>query len=204
MRGNFYLLKGIKFWDWHRTMKTLCDFTIHPVSAPLGEEVTRHDNFKGASCRMFIRFPTLAQPQTVWCDFNPLRDPQMEKTSKFHWNPDGDSLIHHIHMGVLESELNMEHWSVRPEKLDIARATYILFKSVFLTFSCDEAEGIDENLSQTFYWKKGAAIQIVIYPLEDRREMTEEEYLNRSWIGPRESALVFNIHSSRDGKAQSY
>lgn len=178
-------------------MQTLCDFTIHPVSAPLGEEVTKHENFKNAYCKMFILFPSLSAVQTAGVDFNPLRDPEMENQSKFIWNPEKNSLIHHIHMNIPNSEMNMENWDWKgpPATLDIAREVYLLYKKIFVAFVCDEAEGIDAYLNVTFHWKKEASKQIVIYPLEDNREMTKEEWETRSWYGPRESCLVFS-HSS--------
>jgi hypothetical protein len=193
MGARFYLRKGIKFWQWHSQMRSICDFEVKPIGAPLGEEVTKHDDFTEAGFQAFVRFDNTSDRQIAYCTLDSQREQRCSYDDPLKWNPDGDSLIHGIWMGFKEVDLNAGRYSENPKRVNVARESYHLYKKIFLAFNCDEAEGDTNELLTVFRWIKGARTQTVIYPFEDNRETTDEESDQWSWFGSREADKVFGV-----------
>ncbi len=172
-------------------MKSVCDFEMNPVGAPLGEEITKHDNFTEASCKLSVNFPNFPNRQTAVCSFDSQKEQMFSWDEQLKWNPEGDSLIHRFSIGFKETDLNGGCYSEWPKQAHVAREAYHLYKKVFLAFDCDEAEGLTNEMLRVFHWIKGAPTQVVVYPFEDLREATDEESQKWSWFGPKDSNLVF-------------
>lgn len=186
MSAYFYFRKGLRFWDWHRMMGTVCDFEVCPAGAPLGEEVTKTDGFKEAWCNVEVRFAGASEACRAEVTFR--SSPSFDSDSPLNkiWNPEQDSLIHYLRMGFNEFEvipLGDNSWK---EWMPAAKEAYWLYKRMFLVLNCDQAESDD-----AFRWERGAAQQRVIFAYENNRTLTHDEFSSTQWAGLKNTSSAF-------------
>ncbi|MES2595114.1 MAG: hypothetical protein V4662_07260 [Verrucomicrobiota bacterium] len=192
MSALFYFYKGLKFWECYHALKTICEFEVNPVGAPLGEEVTKHEDFKEAGCKVSVEFPELDESVFGCFGFESIStwdyDPELSR----QWNPEGDSLIHRISIGFSDASLTPERIDKWPERMSAALAIYQFYKRVFVTLGCDEAKGMSgKHLYTVFRWNRRVDQQTVIHAYEENRVLTMEEFGQQDWTGTRPIARVF-------------
>ena len=191
MSAKFYFSNGLKFWEWHRLMTSICKFEIRPNGAPLGEEITRNDNFKAAECTALVWLSQLEVPVQVGFSFESMRDDDRPELNQ-KWNPAQDSRIHRVSVRFSEMELVPERgidWSMA---MPIALPAYQFYKKMFVSLCCDEAADFgNSGESIHFHWVRAAQFQTIMFPYEMGKTMTQDEAYDFRWRVLSETKLVF-------------
>ena len=180
---KFYFIKGIRFWNWHDKITRVVNLEIGPVGAPLGEEITKREEFKEVFFKVSLSLEEDGDFLQGSCTLSALRESK--------WNEENDSLIHGFSIFIPELDFNPGIYGRWPQHLALARALYRQTKMIFLSFDCDAAEGETYEYQRAFCFLKGASVQDVIVPFEEVRDTTLEESHKWTWMGQLPTGEVF-------------
>lgn len=192
MTSDFYFSKGLNFWEWHHLMTTVFKFDVKPNGAPLGEEITRNEDFKEASCTIMLQLPQLDLRLNIEFTFDSMRDDDRQPELNLKWNPAQDTRIHRVSVQFPEADLVPGKDIVWSVVMPIAPHMYQFYKKLFLVLSCDEAIGFGNNgESIWFHWVRAAQCQTVMSPYESGNTMTEKDAYDFRWRELMETRFVF-------------
>lgn len=181
MSIRFYYRQGRRFKECLKAMEAIGEFEVNPNGAPLGEEPTRHSDFREASCQGWIRFPGLADRDRVCMSGLSLNAPDERAGLRQRWNPQGNSRIHCMTVACEDRLLIPESHHRWESSMQMAPVLYRACKRLFIESQCDEAQALHPSGSVLFNWIRSANFQTVIAPYERGAAITEEEGYSWGW-----------------------
>lgn len=172
-----YFRTGINILDVIKIMELSYNFIIDPLHNSI--ECIDGDPECTRRCSGWATFPELTLPLQIRLYGISLRSDD-EIYLRPRWNPNMDTKIHMLGVSPVDSikyALYPDRYVVWDEAKKHSPILYLIYKKLFVLFSCDEAQVLYRYSDPLLHWVRSSNFQVCINEYERGNEMTLEQCL---------------------------